>query len=229
MKASPCCEPGCAACRDGRDVQAAASLARWDESGRLVFDTPDGRDRCCADASVLALGGASCRSSAPMALGRSMEKTASWWRAAAANSLPGRLVASFGHASRHRLKRRAVFGERRQRRSRDHRKGLQGRSMPCRMFCGSIRAVVTRCFDRFSRTKSTAFGQKLRPRDKQSLANAAQGLSFTVAIGLLRRPRRVMSGCRIRLKHSTADQAVPVARGASRSGAPSRRQAASRR
>jgi uncharacterized flavoprotein (TIGR03862 family) len=31
----------------------------WDESGRLVFDTPDGRAVVAADASVLALGGAS--------------------------------------------------------------------------------------------------------------------------------------------------------------------------
>src|SRR5262249_59775041 len=31
----------------------------WDEAGRLVFDTPDGQTVVAADASVLALGGAS--------------------------------------------------------------------------------------------------------------------------------------------------------------------------
>jgi uncharacterized flavoprotein (TIGR03862 family) len=31
----------------------------WDETGRLVFDTPDGQSAIAADASVLALGGAS--------------------------------------------------------------------------------------------------------------------------------------------------------------------------
>ncbi|MAN74186.1 MAG: aminoacetone oxidase family FAD-binding enzyme [Henriciella sp.] len=60
MKASPLLRSWLARLRErGAEIHVRHRWKGWDEDGRLVFETPEGRRRLNADATVLALGGAS--------------------------------------------------------------------------------------------------------------------------------------------------------------------------
>jgi len=170
----------------------------WDESGRLVFDTPDGRAVVAADASVLALGGASWpKLGSDGAWVASMEKTGIvvaplrpancgflvGWSAIFRDRFEGqplkRIALSFGGRS---ARGEAVITG----------KGLQGGGLYA--LSNVLReAIASRghavlLIDLLPDKNVTALEQKLgAPRNKQSLANVLRkALSLSpVAIGLL--------------------------------------------
>ena len=170
----------------------------WDESGRLVFDTPDGRAVVAADASVLALGGASWpKLGSDGAWVASMEKTGivvAPLRPANCGFLVGWSAIFRDRFEGEPLKRIALsFGERTARgEAVITGKGLQGGGLYA--LSNVLReAIASRghavlLIDLLPDKNVTALEQKLgAPRNKQSLANVLRkALSLSpVAIGLL--------------------------------------------
>jgi uncharacterized flavoprotein (TIGR03862 family) len=170
----------------------------WDETGRLVFDTPDGQSAIAADASVLALGGASwpklgsdgawvsalehsgiaVRPLQPANCGFLVDWT-EIFRSRFEGEPLKRIALSFGG--------RSVRGE-----AVVTRKGLQGGGLY--ELSGVLREAVASDghavlhVDLIPDRSATALEQRLRaPRNKQSLANVLRkALSLSpVAIGLL--------------------------------------------
>jgi uncharacterized flavoprotein (TIGR03862 family) len=170
----------------------------WDESGRLVFDTPDGRAVVAADASVLALGGASWpKLGSDGAWVAAMEKTGivvAPLRPANCGFLVGWSAIFRDRFEGEPLKRIALsFGERTARgEAVITGKGLQGGgpyalSDVLREAIASYGHAVL-LIDLLPDKDVTALEQKLSaPRNKQSLANVLRkALSLSpVAIGLL--------------------------------------------
>jgi len=170
----------------------------WDESGRLVFDTPDGRAVVAADASVLALGGASWpKLGSDGAWVAAMEKTGivvAPLRPANCGFLVGWSAIFRDRFEGEPLKRIALsFGERTARgEAVITGKGLQGGGLYA--LSNVLReAIASRghavlLIDLLPDKNVTALEQKLgAPRNKQSLANVLRkALSLSpVAIGLL--------------------------------------------
>src|SRR6267142_1905069 len=170
----------------------------WDESGRLVFDRPDGRAVVAADASVLALGGASGpKLGSDGAWVASMEKTGivvAPLRPANCGFLVGWSAIFRDRFEGEPLKRIALsFGERTARgEAVITGKGLQGGGLYA--LSNVLReAIASRghavlLIDLLPDKNVTALEQKLgAPRNKQSLANVLRkALSLSpVAIGLL--------------------------------------------
>jgi len=170
----------------------------WDESGRLVFDTPDGRTVIAADASVLALGGASWpKLGSDGAWVAAMEKTGivvAPLRPANCGFLVGWSAIFRDRFEGKPLKRIALsFGERTARgEAVITGKGLQGGGLYA--LSDVLReAIASRghavlLIDLLPDRSAKALEQKLRaPRHKQSLANVLRkALSLSpVAIGLL--------------------------------------------
>jgi uncharacterized flavoprotein (TIGR03862 family) len=170
----------------------------WDESGRLVFDTPDGRAVIAADASVLALGGASWpKLGSDGAWVAAMEKTGivvAPLRPANCGFLVGWSAIFRDRFEGEPLKRIALsFGERTARgEAVITGKGLQGGGLYAlsnvlrESIASHGHAVLL--IDLLPDKNVTALEQKLgAPRNKQSLANVLRkALSLSpVAIGLL--------------------------------------------
>jgi len=170
----------------------------WDESGRLVFDTPDGRAVVAADASVLALGGASWpKLGSDGAWVAAMEKTGivvAPLRPANCGFLVGWSAIFRDRFEGEPLKRIALsFGERTARgEAVITGKGLQGGGLYA--LSDVLREAIAShghavlLIDLLLDKNVTALEQKLSaPRNKQSLANVLRkALSLSpVAIGLL--------------------------------------------
>ena len=170
----------------------------WDESGRLVFDTPDGRTVVAADASVLALGGASWpKLGSDGAWVASMEKTGivvAPLRPANCGFLVGWSAIFRDRFEGEPLKRIALsFGERTARgEAVITGQGLQGGGLYA--LSDVLREAIAShghavlLIDLLPDKNVTALEQKLSaPRNKQSLANVLRkALSLSpVAIGLL--------------------------------------------
>ena len=170
----------------------------WDESGRLVFDTPDGRAVIAADASVLALGGASWpKLGSDGAWVAAMEKTGivvAPLRPANCGFLVGWSDIFRDRFEGEPLKRIALsFGERTARgEAVITGKGLQGGGLYA--LSDVLREAIAShghavlLIDLLPDKNVTALEQKLSaPRNKQSLANVLRkALSLSpVAIGLL--------------------------------------------
>ena len=170
----------------------------WDESGRLVFDTPDGRAVVAADASVLALGGASWpKLGSDGAWVAAMEKTGivvAPLRPANCGFLVGWSAIFRDRFEGEPLKRIALsFGERTARgEAVITGKGLQGGGLYA--LSNILREAIAShghavlLIDLLPNKNVTALEQKLSaPRNKQSLANVLRkALSLSpVAIGLL--------------------------------------------
>jgi len=170
----------------------------WDESGRLVFDTPDGRAVVAADASVLALGGASWpKLGSDGAWVAAMEKTGivvAPLRPANCGFLVGWSAIFHDRFEGEPLKRIALsFGERTARgEAVITGQGLQGGGLYAssdvlrEAIASHGHAVLL--IDLLPNKNVTALERKLSaPRNKQSLANVLRkALSLSpVAIGLL--------------------------------------------
>ena len=170
----------------------------WDESGRLVFDTPDGRAVVAADASVLALGGASWpKLGSDGAWVAAMEKTGivvAPLRPANCGFLVGWSAIFRDRFEGEPLKRIALsFGERTARgEAVITGQGLQGGGLYA--LSNILREAIAShghavlLIDLLPDKNVTALEQKLSaPRNKQSLANVLRkALSLSpVAIGLL--------------------------------------------
>ena len=170
----------------------------WDESGRLVFDTPDGRAVIAADASVLALGGASWpKLGSDGAWVAAMEKTGvvvAPLRPANCGFLVGWSDIFRDRFEGEPLKRIALsFGERTARgEAVITGQGLQGGGLYA--LSDVLREAIAShghavlLIDLLPDKNVTALEQKLSaPRNKQSLANVLRkALSLSpVAIGLL--------------------------------------------
>src|SRR5882724_5416596 len=170
----------------------------WDESERLVFDTPDGRTVVAADASVLALGGASWpKLGSDGAWVASMEKTGivvAPLRPANCGFLVGWSAIFRDRFEGEPLKRIALsFGERTARgEAVITGQGLQGGGLYA--LSDVLREAIAShghavlLIDLLPDKNVTALEQKLSaPRNKQSLANVLRkALSLSpVAIGLL--------------------------------------------
>ena len=170
----------------------------WDESGRLVFDTPDGRAVVAADASVLALGGASWpKLGSDGAWVAAMEKTGivvAPLRPANCGFLVGWSAIFRDRFEGEPLKRIALsFGERTARgEAVITGQGLQGGGLYA--LSDVLREAIAShghavlLIDLLPDKNVTALEQKLSaPRNKQSLANVLRkALSLSpVAIGLL--------------------------------------------
>ena len=170
----------------------------WDESGRLVFDRPDGRAVVAADASVLALGGASWpKLGSDGAWVAAMEKTGivvAPLRPANCGFLVGWSAIFRDRFEGEPLKRIALsFGERTARgEAVITGKGLQGGGLYA--LSDVLREAIAShghavlLIDLLPDKNVTALEQKLSaPRNKQSLANVLRkALSLSpVAIGLL--------------------------------------------
>jgi uncharacterized flavoprotein (TIGR03862 family) len=170
----------------------------WDESGRLVFDTPDGRTVIAADASVLALGGASWpKLGSDGAWVAAMEKTGivvAPLRPANCGFLVGWSEIFRRRFEGKPLKRIALsFGDRTVRgEAVITGKGLQGGGLYA--LSDVLREAIARhghavlLIDLLPDRSVNALEQKLRaPRNKQSLANVLRKASSLspVAIGLL--------------------------------------------
>jgi len=170
----------------------------WDESERLVFDTPDGRTVVAADASVLALGGASWpKLGSDGAWVASMEKTGivvAPLRPANCGFLVGWSAIFRDRFEGEPLKRIALsFGERTARgEAVITGKGLQGGGLYA--LSDVLREAIAShghavlLIDLLPDRSAKALEQKLRaPRHKQSLANVLRKASSLspVAIGLL--------------------------------------------
>ena len=170
----------------------------WDESGRLVFDTPDGRAVVAADASVLALGGASWpKLGSDGAWVAAMENTGivvAPLRPANCGFLVGWSDIFRSRFEGEPLKRIALsFGERTARgEAVITGKGLQGGGLYA--LSNILREAIAShghavlLIDLLPNKNVTALERKLSaPRNKQSLANVLRkALSLSpVAIGLL--------------------------------------------